>query len=681
MTKKVKNGFIDCINNGYLKVIPWGHNSIRVIANPQKDTMIDDNLGIENLKKAPESRNLEIIHKDEKYIIINDDLSVVYEKGKLTFYNKGEKILEEFSRKQSNVRRTIGIDEEIPITHEPSYSENISPRLFKKTKTGYFIKVLFEGNREEKIYGMGGYQENYLNKNGNSYELMQRNSQTSVPFYLSSLNYGFIWNNASIGEVMFGFNKKTWILENSNHVDYIVTVGSTPKEILQNYAEMAGHTPAITSDILNLWQSKLRYRTTNELQEIASEYQKRDIPLGVLVIDFYHWPNDGDFKFDMNYWKDIDRLAMDLKNNGTNLMVSLWPTVSKMSENYSTYNSKNMLIQNKGTNKKEIFNGLSILDFTNPLTRRFINTLLKNNYNKNNVFMFWADQAEPEMDVYDHQSHNVFLGSFEKIANKYPLYYIKTFFVNDNNIVKLPILIRSAWMGSQKYGALSWSGDIDSSFDSLKRQIQFCISMGISGIPWCTSDIGGFHSGDSTTNKFRELLIRWFQFATFSPILRMHGDRQPHSQRLSNQGGGLKTSGAANEIWSYGKKVEKILSRYIKIRSHLIDYLLDCYEETRSTGVPIIRAMFINYPNDNKCWEDTLQYMLGSDILVAPITEFQTENIKVYLPKGNNWIDMFTGEKYQGGQYINKEVNIENIPIFYIEKSKYNFNKVKYIHC
>ena len=196
--------------------------------------------------------------------------------------------------------------------------------------------------------------------------------------------------------------------------------------------------------------------------------------------------------------------------------------------------------------------------------------------------------------------------------------------------------------------------------------------MGISGIPWCTSDIGGFHSGDSTTDKFKELLVRWFQYAVFSPILRMHGDRQPHKERLSNFGGGLKTSGSDNEIRSFGEKVEKILTKYTFLRKQLNEYIVDAYEETRLTGVPIIRSLFIDFPEDKEAWEETYQYMFGSDLLIAPITEYKLKEKIVYLPKGNKWVNLFTKEVFGGGKKIKINVNIENIPVFYKEGAKYS---------
>jgi len=576
--KITDNSFVIKYRKELLIVQEWGNNAIRVTSSPNHNFKISNEYGIEELDKNNKS-NIEIKKTENSIELINNNLKVIYDGEHLTFYNKEEIILEEFLRKQSNVRRTIGIDNHIPIKDEPTSSLGISPREFiYNSEKSYNASLRFEGDHTERIFGMGGYQEKNLNKNLGVYELMQRNSQTSIPFYISDKNYGFIWNNASIGEVVFGRKQKIWKSYNTEVIDYIITVGESPKEIIQNYTMMTGKPPKIDKELLGLWQSKLRYQTVDELKEIYNKYKEKEIQLSVLVIDYFHWTADGDFEFDLEYWEGIDKFANELKDNGTKIMVSLWPTVSKNSKYYNYYQNNQMIIRSV-SNKDNIFGNSEILDFFNPQTKIHVRNLLEKNYRDLGIPLFWADQAEPEMTNYNHHEYLTYQGNLEKYANKYPYFYIKTI-QNDkfkNYKQGYPSLIRSAWFNSQKYGSLAWSGDIESSFDSLKKQIQIGINMGITGVSWWTSDIGGFHSGDSTTKKFKELLIRWFQYAVFSPILRMHGDRQPHTQRIGNSGGGVRTSGSPNEIWSYGEKTERILTRYTRIRERLKEYIEKLY--------------------------------------------------------------------------------------------------------
>lgn len=658
----------------YQKLIvqEWGANSVRVTSYPKDDITPFEFNGILELSKN-ENGNTIVLSNEDELSIESDRLKVIYKDEKLTFYRDNIKILEEYSRKQSNVRRTIGIDEKTPIEEKPSYSLNISPREFQDNPTsGYSAYLRFEGDVKEKIFGLGGYQEEELNKNLSYYELMHRNSQTSIPFYISSKNYSFIWNNSSIGHVFFGKNQKYWKANNTQSIDYIVSVGKNPKELLGNYTSMVGRPPMVDVNLLGLWQSKLRYQTIDELKAVYEQYDRRKIQLSVLIIDYFHWTEDGNFEFDMDYWKGIQKFAKEVNIKGTNLMVSIWPTVTGKSKYYNYYKQNQMFINSIDCND-EMFDGKLILDFSNPKTQKFVSKLLELNYGKNYIHFFWADQAEPEMDQYIHSKYRIYEGEFEKFANRYPLHYLKAFRNSLNNTMN-PVLIRSSWFNSSKYGALAWSGDIDSSFKSLKRQIQICISMGIVGNSWWTNDIAGFHSGDSSTSNFKELMIRWFQFSVFSPILRMHGDRQPHTPRIGNSGGGVRTSGAANEIWSFGKEVELILMNQINLRNQLKDYIEVLFKESHSYGYPIVRSLFFEFPEDDRTWGETNSYMFGSSLLVVPITEYKQKHVIVYLPKGHIWIDVFTNKEYVGGNTYKLNVNIKNIPVFYKKDSEIEIN-------
>lgn len=670
---KISNNSFSAINDKEILIVEeWGVDAIRVYSSP-KNKKIKNEFGIKELKKN-ENSNFKIIQNGDIIEFINGNLKVEYKDNKLFFYNKNQLILEEYSRKQSNVRRTIGIDDDVKIEYKPSYSLNISPREFKKNYKDSFESIqLFETDINEKIFGMGSYAEENLNKNLGMYELMQRNSQTTIPFYISNKNYGFLWNGSSIGNVSFNKNYKKWVNNNTECIDYVVIVGENPKDIIEKYTFMVGRAPIIKKELLGLWQSKLRYQTTNEVETIYNEYLNRKIKPSVIVIDYFHWTEDGNFEFDDNYWKDIDKLSKKMKETNTELMVSVWPTVSKNSKYYNYYKNNKMLLEPRD-NKSKIFDNKDILDFYNDETKKFVSNLLTNNYKTKNIKLFWADQAEPEMNIYEQREYNTSKGNLEKMANRYSYEYLMTIPREEG----YPVLIRSAWFNSQKEGSLVWSGDIDSSFKSLREQIQILISMGLSGISWSTTDIAGFHSGDSTTQKFKELMIRWFQFAVFSPVLRMHGDRQPHSQKIGKTGGGVRTSGSSNEIWSFGTEVERILTKYIRIREKLVDYIFKLYEESTNFGYPISRSLFFEFPNDKKAWDDRLSYMFGSDLLISPVIDFEMKKMKVYLPDGNDWINVFNNKVYKGGKDYIIEFSLETLPVF-CKKDSYLAKKINYI--
>lgn len=231
------------------------------------------------------------------------------------------------------------------------------------------------------------------------------------------------------------------------------------------------------------------------------------------------------------------------------------------------------------------------------------------------------------------------------------------------NIVNL---LRCAWAGSQKYGALVWSGDIASSWSSFRNQLTAGLNMGLAGIPWWTTDIGGFHGGDPTDPAFRELFVRWFQWGTFCPVMRLHGDREPKQPQVGEGGGATCLSGADNEVWSYGEEVYGICKKYMMMREEMRDYTRGLMKEASEKGSPVMRTLFYEFPGDEKCWEIEEQYMFGPKYLVCPVFEAGVKNIKVYLPVGTSWtlIGQETGDTWEGGHEIEIACSIDTIPVF-----------------
>ncbi len=386
------------------------------------------------------------------------------------------------------------------------------------------------------------------------------------------------------------------------------------------------------------------------------------------MVDFFHWPKQGEWKFDLDYWPNPDAMIKELKEMGIELMVSIWPTVDKTSENYDKMLKKGYLVRvDRGIRTTMDFLGDTVFyDPTNPEAREFVWKTAKKNYYDKGIKIFWLDEAEPEYSVYDFENYRYHLGPNVQIGNIYPAMYAKTFFdgmkkEGQENIINL---LRCAWAGSQRYGALVWSGDIDSSFESLRNQFAAGLNMGIAGIPWWTTDIGGFHGGNPDDPDFRECIIRWFEYGAFCPVFRLHGDREPHSKPLGASGGGLCASGAANEVWSYGDEAYEIFKKYMFIRERMKPYITKIMEEAHEKGTPVIRPLFYDFSEDEICWDITDEYMFGTDVLVAPVLHKGHRSRKVYLPKGANWKDVNSGKIFNGGQVIDYSAPLEIIPLF-----------------
>ena len=229
------------------------------------------------------------------------------------------------------------------------------------------------------------------------------------------------------------------------------------------------------------------------------------------------------------------------------------------------------------------------------------------------------------------------------------------------NIVNL---LRCAWAGSQKYGALVWSGDIVSSWSSYRNQLSAGLNMGLAGLPWWTTDIGGFHGGNPDDEAFRELFVRWFQWGAFCPVMRLHGDREPRQPQVGEGGGAACCSGAANEVWSYGDDVYEICKTYMNLRESMRDYTRKVMEEAHLKGTPVMRPCFYDFPDDTHCWEVEIQYMYGPKYLVCPVLSAGQRSMEVYLPAGASWKAMNGGHVYVGGETIKVDCPIETMPVF-----------------
>lgn len=635
--------------NETVHVEPWGANAVRVRAT--KNPAFPENDWA--LASRP-SAQAEITVSPEGAVLTNGKIRLsLSNNGKITVYNqKDERILEEDTRKFCALK--------------------IEAREFRPIPGGdYHLTARFQSlDPNERVYGMGQYQQPYLNLKGTDLELAHRNSQASVPFMISSLGYGLLWNNPAVGRAVFGKNVTSLEAFSTQALDYWIVAGDTPAELIEAYGSVAGTVPMMPEYGLGFWQCKLRYQTQEELLHVAREYKRQGLPIDVIVIDFFHWPHQGDWKFDPAYWPDPKAMIEELKSMGIQLMVSIWPTVETDSENYEEMLENGYLIRcDRGVDTSFIFLDKNTLPFdaTNPEARGYVWAKVKEHYYDAGVRLFWLDEAEPEYNIYDFDNYRYYSGPCLQTGNIYPSCYSQAFYdgmkaAGQTNIVNL---VRCAWAGSQKYGALVWSGDIPSTFGSMKNQLAAGLNMGIAGIPWWTTDIGGFYGGDPTNPEFQELFIRWFQWGAFCPVMRLHGDREPRQPQYGTTGGYFCASGADNEVWSYGPEAFEICKKYLRLREEMRDYTRKLMEEAHTKGLPLMRAMFVEFPDDPVCWELEEQYMYGDKYLVAPILNLGQRARKVYLPSGCDWrLSDGSQQIFSGGQWTEVRAPLDTMPVF-----------------
>jgi alpha-D-xyloside xylohydrolase len=547
--------------------------------------------------------------------------------------------------------------------HPARYYESTGARTQK-------VRLEFQA-QEEKIRGMGQQRHGDVDHKGTVLDLMMRNGEYSVPFYISSAGYGFFWNHPGVGTVTFAKNRTLWELQECEQIDHWIVRGDTPKEILSAYVKATGLPPMPPERMFGYWQCKLRYETQEEVLTIARTFREKEIPLDLLVIDFFHWPEFGDYKLDPKDFPDPQAMVDELQEMGVELVVSIWPTVSSFSETIGKVEEEDLLIRNRhglpimrsfakniadehvegGSNK--IRDYIGFLDFFNPNTRKHVWDRVKEHYLAFGIKHYWLDAQEPALNRHDVSQLDYFPGSGAEVGCAYPNQVIDTFLegMAEENVENGILLARSGWAGVQRTGAAVWSGDINSTFDELRKQVAMSLHASMSGLHLWHTDIGGFKIQElkPESDAFKELLIRWFQWGTFCPVMRMHGMRSP------------------NEPWSFGPEVEKVVVDYIHLRKKLQPYLMEQSKAVSETGIPLVRPLWLEFPEDKACADIDDQYLLGDRILVAPVTAAGAQKRELDFPAGDRWVCAWGGPTYEGGTRQSVPAPLEEIPVFFRE--------------
>jgi len=542
-------------------------------------------------------------------------------------------------------------------------------RVFAGNRSGaYEIHQQFAAYDGERLYGLGQRTHGRLNLKGLALDLVQRNGEVSIPFVLSDRGYGLLWNVPAVGRVEFAENATRWQAGQAREIDYWLTAAPTPAGILARYADVTGHAPELPAWASGFWQSKLRYRTQDELLAVAREYQRRGLPLAVIVADFFHWSAMGDYRFDAREWPDPDAMVAELREMGVELMVSIWPTVSPLSENYREFHEGGLLVgADQGVEFQQTIADkgmgapmpVAFYDPTNPRTRDFVWDLVKKNYLDRGIGVFWLDASEPELNPAHPANLSLYAGPGAEVAGIYPRDNARLFADGMAAAGKeqTVFLSRSAWAGSQRFGAAVWSGDIPATWESLRRQVRAGLSIAISGIPWWTTDIGGFHGGDPGDPAYQELFVRWFQYGVFCPLFRLHGDRQPRVPT------GYAMTGGPNEVWSYGPAYDRIVTA-LRLRERLRPYIHQQMRVAARDGVPPMRPLWVDFPRDQEAWRTEDAFLFGPDLLIAPVLEPAARVREVYLPAGRAWVEAGTGDSHDGGAIARVSLSLDRIPVF-----------------
>jgi alpha-D-xyloside xylohydrolase len=547
--------------------------------------------------------------------------------GKILFSDAaGKKLFQEDDRSMTPVE----------VNGEKSYRSEISSNLWDST---------------EGFYGLGQHQAGVWNYHGESVDLSQDNTNISVPFFVSSNGYGMLWNNASRSRFNNRFLHALYISsEVADTIDYYFIYGPDFDRIIGDYRELTGQAPLFGKWAYGFWQCKNRYSSQEELLGVAHKYRDLNIPVDDIVQDWFWWNTMGEPVFNKNY-PDPAGMIADLHQNHFHVMFSFWPFFNPGTPVYDDMDRRGFFIA------RSVVGGFhpaghALYDAFNPAARAYYWGLLDPLF-KMGADAWWLDTDEPETEGQETnilETSKVAIGSGARYANLFPLMTTSAVYQGQRSASdqkRVFILSRSAFAGAQRNSITAWSGDVESNWLSFQRQIPAGLNFELSGLPYWTTDIGGFVTGYPDDPAYRELFVRWFEYGAFCPIFRVHGTRVPN----------------VNELWSYGPDALKILTDYDRLRYRLLPYIYSVAWKITNEGYTPMRALAMDFPGDARARNIGDQFLFGPAILVNPVTEPGATSRHLYLPSAK-WYDFWTGSAVAGGVAVDADAPLARMPLY-----------------
>lgn len=515
--------------------------------------------------------------------------------------------------------------------------------------------VWFALTPEESLYGLGQHQTGQLNLRNQQFELTQDNTNISIPFFLSSKGYGVLWNNSSATDWNNRFQQVLAIRSDvAKAVDYYFLRGPDFDHIIAGYRRLTGPAPLMPLWAYGYWQSKLAYRSSQDLLDTTAKYRQLHIPLDNIVLDEGWETALGSRVFTSSY-PDMRGTVEALHNEHVHIMTSIWPLYAAGSANFDTMAHNGWLVPSGVNRLPAYLPGERLYDAFSPDARAEYWDEAKRSLYDIGIDAFWLDSTEP-LDSYAEEHGPMLagaptaLGNGSAYANLFPLMTTAAIYQGQRKTSdkRVFILTRSAFLGMQRNAAAAWSGDTLTTFQAFKRQIPAGLNYSMTGLPYWTSDIGGFVGGNTDDPAYRELFVRWFEYGTFCPIFRAHGARQ----------------NGQNELWSFGPEAQKILTTYDRLRYRLMPYIYSMATRTTFDGYTPMRALVFDFREDPKAADISDEFLYGPSLLVAPVTDAGATARDVYLPAGADWYDFWTGDKLRGGQTIHRDAPLDVIPLY-----------------
>ncbi|QNU68203.1 DUF5110 domain-containing protein [Ruminiclostridium herbifermentans] len=668
----------------FVNIMPLTENIIRVVYTKSKEKPRNSILIAEDF--IPE-RNL----NTDKYLSLDDCILFKNKQGEVILKEIGHSLTEKDVFTYHADGEPV-IKSKHTANGEVAYIENF---IHKYSGTAYEGKLVFSITEEEGIYGLGQHEAGVYNYNGKKEYLFQANMKISIPFMLSSRNYGILIDTESA--VIFDSKKGeiTFTIDTTNELSYYIITGDNFDEIIKWLRSLTGRTPMLPRWAYGYIQSKERYKSSEDILNTVIQFRNSGIPIDCIVQDWLTWEEGlwGDKHADKERYPDINSLVSKLHENHVKLMVSIWPNMAEGGSNLREFKEKGLLLPNTTT-----------YDAYSEEARTAYWKQCEEEWFSAGIDAWWCDNAEPFSDVDwngeekrpEELRYKLIVDQSKKCMdwtrlNSYGLLHSKGIYENwrkVRNESRVVNLTRSSYISGQRYGTISWSGDISAKWSVLKKQITEGIKFSMSGMPYWTLDIGAFFTvKDKWENRgcncsentsklwfwdgdyndgvddlgYRELYVRWLQFGTFLPMFRSHGTDTPR------------------EPWRFGKPGDiyyETILKFINLRYQLLPYIYSLAADVHQNHSTILRSLMFDFSDDENVKELSDSFMFGKAFLVCPVTEpmyydvnsvplSNIEKTKIlYLPKGTWWFDFWTNTIHEGGQTITCKATLDMMPLF-----------------
>lgn len=678
--KKTDSGLSLSAGNLAIEVKWYGGNTVRVMKYPIGKSLVKNSLAV--IQKEQQIRFS--VSENNDVILLKSDhlqLSIDVKTGKISYRSpSGQELLKETG---SNFK---------PFNDAGNQTLSVSQS--------------FQLEKEEPIYGLGILQNGKMSQRNTDVKMIQNNTWDFIPFFQSVKGYGIFWDNESPTQFTDTPQQTSFSSEVGEGIDYYFIYGKNADGVVAGMRNLTGNVPMLPLWTYGYWQSKERYKSQDELVDIVKKYRELKVPLDGIIQDWQYWGNNYQWNamdFISPDFPDAQKMIQDIHDRNAHLSVSIWSSFGPMTNPYREMDQKGMLFNFKTwpESGRDVWppdmnypSGVRVYDAYNPEARNIYWKYLNKGLFSLGVDSWWMDSTEP-----DHLSQKpedldtkTYLGSFRKVRNAYPLMTVGGVYDHQRETTddkRVFILTRSAFAGQQRYGANTWSGDVNSSWEMLRNQVPAGLNFSLTGNPNFNSDIGGFFAGVYRRNggakspMFQELYVRWLQYGTFTPMMRSHGTDVPR------------------EIYQFGKKGDVVydaIEKFIRLRYSMLPYIYSVSHDVSKNSSSFLRAFSMDFSSDKNTWDINNEYLFGKSLLVAPVLHAQytpekiittdenqgwnkdnitkkenqdsgidfTQNktVQVYLPAGTDWFDFWTNQKHSGGQKIEKSVTLQSIPLY-----------------